>query len=128
MTVTPSGNAADLILLTGVRAFGRHGVLAQERAAGQDFVDDLALHVPSVAQAARTDDLALTVDYAAVAQTVVDVVEGPPVDLIETLAERVAQACLQDPKVRSVTVTVHKPQAPIPVPFADVAVQLTRSA
>lgn len=127
MTSSPTSDSPDLILLTGVRAFGRHGVLPQERAAGQDFVVDLVLHVPSVADAARTDDLALTVNYATVAQAVVDVVEGPAVDLIETLAERIAQACLQDPKVRRVTVTVHKPQAPIPVPFADVAVQITRS-
>lgn len=127
MTSSPTGDCPDLILLTGVRAFGRHGVLPQERAAGQDFVVDLVLHVPSVADAARTDDLALTVNYATAAQAVVDVVEGPGVDLIETLAERIAQACLQDPKVRRVTVTVHKPQAPIPVPFADVAVQITRS-
>ena len=127
MTTIPSGDANDLILLTGIRAFGRHGVLAQERATGQDFVVDLALHVPSVAEAARTDDLARTVSYATVAQAVVDVVEGPPVDLIETLADRIAQVCLQDAKVHRVTVTVHKPQAPIPVPFADVAVQLTRS-
>ncbi len=123
----PSPASPDAILLTGVRAFGRHGVLPSEREQGQDFVVDLELHIPAIAEAARTDDLESTVSYATLAESVVAVVAGPPVDLIETLAERIAAVCLADPKVEVVTVTVHKPQAPIPVPFTDVAVRLTRS-
>ena len=118
----------DRILLRGVRARGFHGVFDEERATGQEFVVDLDLEVSDLQRAAERDDLALTLDYGAVAVAVVEVIEGPPVDLIETLAVRIAQRCLAFPSVRSVTVTVHKPGAPIPVPFEDVAVQVTRSA
>ena len=122
------GPVPDRIVLRGVRAWGRHGVLAEERRAGQEFVVDVSLELADLPRAARTDDLRHTVDYAAVATAIVALIEGEPVDLIETLASRIAEACLAFDLVRAVTVTVHKPQAPIPVPFADVAVQLTRSA
>ena len=124
----PGGiESRDRIVLTGVRARGRHGVLAEERRTGQEFVVDVDLDVGSLADAARTDDLNRTVSYADVATAIVEIVEGEPVDLIETLAARIADRCLAFPLVRSVTVTVHKPHAPIPVPFADVAVRITRS-
>ncbi len=108
-----------------MRATGHHGVLAQERASGQPFVVDVVMGLDT-APAAASDELARTVDYGAVALRVVELVEGDPVDLIETLAGRIADACLADPKVYDVEVTVHKPQAPIPVPFEDVAVTITR--
>lgn len=115
----------DRIDLRGVRARGFHGVFDHERAEGQEFVVDVVLGLPGMAQAA--DDLARTADYGAVAAAIVEVVEGPPVDLIETLAESIARRCLQFPAVAVVRVTVHKPQAPIPVPFDDVAVRITRA-
>jgi dihydroneopterin aldolase/2-amino-4-hydroxy-6-hydroxymethyldihydropteridine diphosphokinase len=80
-----------------------------------------------VRAAAASDDLAATVDYGALAERLVEVVEGEPVDLIETLAERLAAVCTAQSGVRSAEVTVHKPQAPVGVPFADVAVTVLRA-
>ena len=117
----------DRITLRGVRARGFHGVFDSERAEGQEFVVDVDLGVVSVAKAAMTDELAHTVDYGAVAQEVVSAVEGPPMNLIEKLAVLIAERCLAFDHVRAVRVTVHKPQAPIPVPFDDVAVTVTRA-
>ena len=117
----------DRITLRGVRARGFHGVFDSERVDGQEFVVDVDLGVISVAKAAMTDELAHTVDYGAVAQEVVSVVEGPPMNLIEKLAVLIAERCLAFDHVRAVRVTVHKPQAPIPVPFDDVAVTVTRA-
>ncbi len=115
----------DRISLSGVRARGRHGVYDAERAAGQDFVVDVTLAVDT-APAAATDELTRTVDYGRLAQRLAEVVEGEPVALIETLAQRLADACLGDERVEEVEVTVHKPQAPLPVPVADVAVTIRR--
>lgn len=118
--------AGDQIVLTGVRARGHHGVLEHERAEGQEFVVDVVLDVGSVAEAARHDDLDRTVDYGVVAEAITRIVAGRPVDLIETLAETLAGRCLSFAGVQQAQVTVHKPQAPIPVPFGDVAVRITR--
>lgn len=117
----------DRITLSGVRAVGYHGVLPQERAEGQEFLVDVTLGVAAIERAARGDDLSLTVDYGAVAQAVVDVLGGAAVDLIETLAVAIAARCLEFPQVDAVEVTVHKPHAPIPVPFADVSVTVSRT-
>ena len=119
-------SAADRIVLRGLRARGRHGWFSWETEQGQDFVVDVELFVDT-APAAASDDLADTVDYGALGAQVVAVVEGEPVHLVETLADRIAQRCLEDARVRSVTVTVHKPQAPMPVAFDDVAVTVTRA-
>lgn len=116
---------SDRITLTGLRVFGRHGVLEHERRDGQDFVVDVELTVDTRG-AAVTDDLAETVDYATLADRMAQIVGGEPVQLIETLASRLAQACLQDDRVISARVTVHKPAAPIPHAFADVAVTVVR--
>lgn len=116
----------DRIVLRGLRAAGRHGVLASERAAGQEFGLDLELEVDT-RPAAASDALADTVDYGAVAQRAVAVLGGEPVDLLETLAARVAGTVLADDGVAAVTVTVHKPQAPLTVPFDDVAVVVRRT-
>ena len=117
----------DRIEVTGLRAFGRHGVLEHERRDGQEFVVDAVLWLDTRA-AAATDDLALTVDYGAVATRLTAIVSGEPVALIETLADRLAAACLSaDQAVREVEITVHKPQAPLAVPFKDVAVSIRRS-
>lgn len=115
----------DRIALRGLRGHGRHGVLPVERATGQEFRVDVVLALDT-RRAARTDDLADTVDYGDLAARVVALVEGEPVALLETLAARVAQAALADPRVVEVEVTVHKPQAPLTVPFDDVTVTVTR--
>lgn len=116
----------DEIVLTGLTVFGRHGVYAHEREDGQEFSIDLRLRM-SLDQAAASDDVADTVHYGELAEKVAAVVGGEPVNLIETLAERIAAAALEDARVQNVTVTVHKPHAPIPLSFADVAVTVHRS-
>lgn len=115
----------DEISLTGLTVFGRHGVFAHEREDGQDFTIDLRLRMPLRA-AAASDDVADTVHYGELAQKVAEVVAGEPVDLIETLAERIAEVALADPRVHSASVTVHKPHAPIALSFTDVAVTVHR--
>lgn len=112
------------ITLTGLRAEGHHGVLASERESGQIFIADVVLDL--VPGAAATDELSSTVNYAEVAEAVVGILAGEPVDLIETLAERVATAVLQWPVVQATEVVVHKPRAPIAVEFADVSVAIRR--
>jgi 7,8-dihydroneopterin aldolase/epimerase/oxygenase len=116
---------SDRITLRGLVVRGYHGVFEHERTDGQDFVVDVALDVDT-SSAARSDNLADTVDYGAVAAAVAAVVSGEPVNLLETLAGRIATACLADARVTSVEVTVHKPNAPIPLTFDDVAVTITR--
>lgn len=111
----------DTITLTGLRAHGRHGVYEYERDQGQEFVVDAVLEL-DLAAAGETDQLEETVDYGGLADRLVAVVTGPPVRLIETLATRLAHACLDEERVTAVTVTVHKPHAPIRQEFADVAV------
>jgi 7,8-dihydroneopterin aldolase/epimerase/oxygenase len=113
----------DKITLTGLKARGHHGVFDVERANGQDFVVDVMLEL-DLAKAAETDDVLDTVHYGELAGKLIAVIEGEPVNLIETLAERLADVCLE--KSKRVTVTVHKPQAPIPHEFTDVAVTITR--
>jgi 7,8-dihydroneopterin aldolase/epimerase/oxygenase len=117
----------DRIVLKGVRGRGFHGVLPEERETGQEFLVDVTMGVLSISKAAKTDDLRHTVDYSGVATAIVEILEGPPVNLLETLATRIAERCLQFDYVRAVTVTVHKPNAPIPVPFSDVGVRITRA-
>lgn len=115
----------DEIQLTGLTVFGRHGVFDHERENGQDFVIDLRLHL-ELADAAASDDVADTVHYGELAEKVAAVVGGEPVDLIETLAERISDVVLEDQRVQLVSVTVHKPHAPIPLTFSDVAVTVHR--
>jgi dihydroneopterin aldolase len=116
----------DRITLTGVRVHAHHGVFDFEREAGQPFVIDVTAFV-DLAAAAAGDDLARTVHYGELAEAIAAAVERDPVDLIETVAERVAAVALGYPAVSEVEVTVHKPAAPINVPFDDVAVTIVRS-
>jgi dihydroneopterin aldolase len=116
---------ADRITIRGIRGIGNHGVFEHERTDGQPFVVDVVLTLDT-SRAGRTDDLAQTVDYGAVATDVHALIVGEPVDLIETLAERIAESCLRWDAVDQVEVTVHKPQAPIEVPFDDVEVSIVR--
>ena len=116
----------DLITLTGLRIFGRHGVFDFERENGQEFVIDVALRVDLVA-AAASDDVRDTVHYGELADALAAVVAGEPVNLIETLAERLAAQTLRDRRVQWCRITVHKPQAPIEQTFADVSVTIERA-
>lgn len=118
-------SASDHITLTGLRASAFHGVLEHERRTGQVFIIDVTIWLDLEA-AAASDDLDLTVHYGELAEEVVASVESNPVDLIETLAERVANVALAHRPVTRVIVTVHKPSAPITVPFADVSVTIER--
>lgn len=116
----------DVIALRGLRVRGRHGVFPQERRDGQVFVVDIDLHLDT-SRAAASDDVAQTVDYGDLARRAAAVVGGEPVNLIETLADRLATECLADERVVSVEVTVHKPSAPIGLAFDDVAVTVRRT-
>jgi dihydroneopterin aldolase len=131
MTGGTTGEAHDRITLTGLRVHGHHGVYEFERARGQDFVVDVTLELDLCA-AVATDDVADTVHYGELAGRLVSIVGGEPVKLIETLAGRLAEACLADGRVLAATVTVHKPQAPVfgpdtPHQLADVSVTIRRS-
>ncbi|MFI6702660.1 dihydroneopterin aldolase [Streptomyces sp. NPDC050509] len=116
----------DRVALRGLKARGHHGVFPREREEGQTFIVDLVLGLDT-RPAAAEDDLAKTVHYGIVAEEVVEVVQGEPVNLIETLAERIARSCLKHDGVQEVEVVVHKPDAPITVPFDDVTITITRS-
>ena len=114
------------ITLSGLRVRGRHGVFDFEREQGQDFVVDVRLEL-DLAPAAASDDVTDTVHYGELAERLAAIVAGEPVNLLETLADRLVTSCLADPRVSAAEVTVHKPQAPIPLEFADVAVTVYRS-
>jgi len=120
-------NPTDNITLTGLRAQAHHGVFEEERRTGQVFVIDAIVYL-DLAAAALSDDLDKTVHYGVLAEEIVSAVESDPVDLIETVAERVALVVLAHEAAIATTVTVHKPNAPITVPFEDVSVTITRAA
>jgi dihydroneopterin aldolase len=124
--VTNPTRAGDRIELRGIQCYGFHGVLAHERRDGQPFVVDLVAWL-DLAPAASSDSLTDTVDYGALAGDIVASVESDPVDLIETVAGRIADLVLANARVEQVEVTVHKPEAPVTVPVADVAVVMQRS-
>ena len=117
---------SDLIRLRGLRVRGNHGVYDFEREQGQDFVVDVTLDL-DLGPAARSDDVTDTVHYGELASALVAVLTGEPVNLLERLADRLLGVCLADPRVTAAEVTVHKPQAPIPHEFADVAVTVRRA-
>jgi 7,8-dihydroneopterin aldolase/epimerase/oxygenase len=117
---------SDTISLTGLRVFGHHGVFDVERRDGQDFVVDVVLELDTGA-AAASDDVTDTVHYGELAEALGAVVAGEPVNLLERLVQRLADVCLADDRVAAATVTVHKPRAPIPLRFDDVAVTIRRS-
>jgi dihydroneopterin aldolase len=115
---------SDTITISGIRGFGYHGVFESEREQGQDFIVDVTL---TIAKGAGSDDqLDHTVDYGEVAERVHALIVGPPFALIEALAQQMADSVLSIDGVHAVTVTVHKPQAPITVPFDDVAITIHR--
>jgi len=118
--------ALDRLSVRGIEAVGHHGVFDHERRNGQIFRVDLALGLDTRA-AAGSDDLRQTVDYGSLVATVKKAIETDPVDLIETLAQRIATVCLSDERVQWTEVTVHKPEAPIEATFSDVALTILRS-
>jgi dihydroneopterin aldolase/2-amino-4-hydroxy-6-hydroxymethyldihydropteridine diphosphokinase len=123
--VGSQGHRLDRIRLLGVTATGYHGVFDHERREGQTFVADVVAHLDT-RRAAATDDLVHTLNYGTLAEQVVTVLAGEPADLVETVAERIAATVLAHPQVQCVDVAVHKPQAPITVPFGDVVVEVRR--
>lgn len=116
----------DRIDLRGITAHGHHGVFDEERRDGQTFIVDVSLGL-DLGPAAREHDLAKTVHYGILSQQIHDAIVSDPVDLIETLALRMVDLCLAEEPVQWVSVTVHKPEAPIAVTFHDVAVTIERS-
>lgn len=115
----------DELSVLGIECRGHHGVFDFEKREGQPFVIDLTLGVDTT-PAARSDELRDTVDYGSLVAAVKDAVENDPVDLIETLAQRISGVCLLDARVEWARVTVHKPDAPIDATFSDVALTITR--
>lgn len=119
-------SVTDRIELRGLTVRGNHGVFDHERRDGQDFVIDITLWI-DLAPAAAIDDLAATYDYGVLAERAAGIVAGPARNLIETVAAEIAEDVMADRRVHAVEVTVHKPQAPIPLAFGDVAVVARRS-
>src|SRR4051794_30332978 len=116
---------ADQLSVTGIECFAHHGVFEHEKQEGQVFLVDVVLGVDT-RSAAASDDLHDTVDYGSLVAQVKAAVESDPVDLIETVAERIAAVCLLDSRVEWARVTIHKPGAPIAATFADVTLTITR--
>ncbi|MDF2824934.1 MAG: dihydroneopterin aldolase [Mycobacterium sp.] len=117
---------ADRIELRGLKVRGHHGVFDHERQDGQDFVIDITVWI-DLAAAAASDDLEDTYDYGVLAQRAAGIVGGTPRNLIETVAAEIAEDVMTDERVHAAEVVVHKPSAPIPLDFADVAVVARRS-
>ena len=116
----------DRITLTGLRVRGNHGVFDHEKRDGQEFLVDVTVWL-DLAPAGASDDLSQTLHYGELAQRVAGIVGGEPRDLIETVAAEVAENVMTDERAHAVEVTIHKPNAPIPLPFADVSVTIRRS-
>ena len=116
----------DSIAIRGIAAHAHHGVYDWEREQGQTFRVDAVLELDT-APAAAGDDLEKTVDYAGIAQQLHAVLTGEPVDLLETLAQRLADVCLAAPLVDAAEITVHKPDADLGVAFDDVRVSIRRT-
>lgn len=119
-------SVTDRIHLRGLTVRGNHGVFGHERRDGQDFVVDITVWI-DLAAAAASDDLVDTYDYGVLARRAADIVGGPARNLIETVAAEIADDVMNDERVHAVEVVVHKPQAPIPLEFADVSVVARRS-
>ncbi|MGL4832340.1 MAG: dihydroneopterin aldolase [Propionibacteriaceae bacterium] len=116
----------DQIRLSGIQAFGYHGVYPEEKSTGQLFIADVVLEL-DLGPAGRSDALADTINYAALSEELVAIMEDGSFDLIEALAERLAQHCLSDLRVNAVSVTVHKPQVRLAVPVSDVSITIYRA-
>jgi dihydroneopterin aldolase len=122
----PTRPTADRITVHGLTGHGYHGVYPPEREHGQTFRVDAVLELDT-APAAAGDDLAKTVHYGELAQQLHEILVGEPVDLLETLAQRLADRCLEHPVVDAVEITVHKPEVDLGVPADDVTVAIRRT-
>jgi len=117
----------DKIFLAGVSGIGYHGVFEHEAANGQDFFVDVELRV-NLDKASESDELKDTVDYGAITDSVVSEITGERVQLIERLAGRIAERVLsEDARIKSVAITVHKPNAPVSAPVQDISVRIDRT-
>ena len=117
---------ADLIEIKGIKSFGYHGVLETEKVTGQDFYVDVVLEV-DLSRASVSDDVADTINYAEVTDLVVREITGDPVSLIEKLAGNIADRIKATyPQAATVSVTVHKPQAPVNAQIKDISVTINR--
>ena len=116
---------SDVIRIEGIEAFGYHGVFPQEKREGQTFLVDVDIET-SFDEAIAYDDVAYTVDYGVLAERVAEIIQGEPADLIETVCDRIVTMVLSLERVKATRVTIHKPQAPISVPFAGVSVSRRR--
>ena len=116
----------DELSITGIECFAHHGVFDFEKREGQVFVVDLVLGIDT-RPAAASDDLVDTVNYGTLVADVKAAVERDPVDLIETVAQRITDVCLLDTRVEWARVTLHKPDAPIDATYSDVALTITRT-
>jgi 7,8-dihydroneopterin aldolase/epimerase/oxygenase len=116
----------DRITVSGLTGHGFHGVYPPEREHGQTFRIDAVLELDT-APAAADDDLTKTVHYGELAQQLHAIVVGEPVDLLETLAQRLADCCLAYPVVHAAEITVHKPEVDLGVPADDVTVAIRRT-
>lgn len=116
---------SDVIRIEGIEAFGYHGVFPQEKREGQTFLVDVDIET-SFDEAIAHDNVAYTVDYGVVAERVAEIIQGEPADLIETVCDRIVTMVLSLERVKATRVTIHKPQAPISVPFAGVSVSRRR--
>ena len=122
-----SGDGSQLrVELRGLEVFGWHGVHPHERELGQRFVVDVAVDLAG-AEAADSDRLADTVDYAALADEVNAVISGPSVALLERLAGAIAERALRRPQARAVEVTVRKPHVALPHTVEETSVTLRRT-
>jgi dihydroneopterin aldolase len=117
---------SDELAVTGIECFAHHGVFDFERREGQVFVVDLVLGIDT-RPAAASDDLTDTANYGTLVADVKAAVERDPVDLIETVAQRITDVCLLDTRVEWARVTLHKPDAPIDATYSDVALTITRT-
>jgi FolB domain-containing protein len=115
----------DRIELRGLRVQGVHGVLPEEQVRAQPFEVDLSVQA-DLRGAGRSDDLADTLDYCAIAESVAKVVSGEHFALLERLAERITEVVLTDGRVTSVTVSVRKLRPPVPVDVSTAGVTITR--
>ena len=126
MMMAMNPRSTDELAVTGIECFAHHGVFDFEKRQGQIFVVDLVLGFDTRA-AAASDDLDDTVNYGSLALDVKAAVERDPVDLVETVVQRIADVCLLDDRVQWTRVTLHKPDAPIDATFSDVALTITRT-
>jgi dihydroneopterin aldolase len=116
---------SDKLNLTGIRGFGYHGVFESERKNGQEFVVDVEIETKFKN---LNDDLTKTIDYSKLVDLVSTEITSNPVNLIETLAERIAEKIMNfDKKIKALTITVHKPAAPVSANLSDISVTISKT-